>query len=148
MGLGSDLLLKLSCNSKAKGEKNNCTKKFIWDIKKDQDFTPFHDQLNTQFRDWDANSFDDVNCLWYSWKEKSIAAAVEGLGVRGIKGNQKHNPWFDNSVDAAIKERREAARKHKKWVKGNNVDDNGEDLWNLYQEKRWHAKNLIKNKIN
>ena len=37
MGLGSDhnvLLLKLSCNSKAKGENNNCTEKFIWDIKK------------------------------------------------------------------------------------------------------------------
>ena len=65
-----------------------------------------------------------------------------------IKGNQKRNPWFDNSVDTANKERMEAARKHRKWVKGNNVDDNGEDLWSLYQEKRRHAKNLIKNKIN
>lgn len=151
MGLGSDhnvLLLKMSCNRIKQGERNSGRiKKYIWDIKKDQDFTPFQDQLNVQFRDWDANSFDDANCLWDSWKEKLIAAACEGLGVREIKGNQKRNPWFDNSVDTAIKERREAARKHRKWVKGNNVDDNGEDLWKLYQDKRIHAKNLIRSKI-
>lgn len=148
-GLASDhnvLLLKLKLSFK--NRKNNIDKcnKIIWDIKKDQDFTRYQNQLKCKFQNWDAKSFDDPNCLYNSWKDNVLEAAKEGLGVKQIKG--KHNAWFDKDVDNAIKDRRRACQSHRQWANGNNGDNTaGDELWQTYQNKRIHAKNLIRQKI-
>jgi exonuclease III len=118
-GLGSDhnvLLLTLNNKSalnKTK-TKTNSNKKIVWDIK-DKDFTAYQNQVGIHFIDWDTNSFDNPDSLWDSWKHKVISAASKGLGVKEVKS--KCNSWFNNDIDQAIKDRRNAAGLHRKWVK-------------------------------
>lgn len=149
-GLGSDhnvLLLTLNvkkCIDNCNKSKN--TKKIIWNIDKDTDYSTYQNNLQINFNDWDINSFVEPDTIWDSWKNKVMAAALEGLGTKEIKG--KCNSWFDKDIDCGIKDRRNAAREHRKWVKGDQSNkESGDNLWTSYQDKRLHVKNLIKNKI-
>jgi len=148
-GLGSDhnvLLLTLNIE---KGNDNKCKNntKTIWNIQKDTDFTVYQNNLRLNFNEWDIDSFVDPDVIWESWKSKVLAAASEGLGTKKIKG--KCNSWFDNDIDSAIKDRRNAAREHRRWAKSDqcNNRDEGDNLWKSYQDKRLYAKNLIRSKI-
>lgn len=149
-GLGSDhnvLLLKLNVkNKESKNIQNKGRKKITWDIKNDQDFSAYKDNLQIKFSNWDATSFVDPDVMWDSWKNNVLAAATDGLGIKEVK--TKCNSWFDKSIDDGIKDRRNASRLHRKWAKSDRSDNQlGNDLWKDYQEKRIYVKGLIKNKI-
>ncbi|XP_072025055.1 uncharacterized protein [Amphiura filiformis] len=149
-GLGSDhnvLLLTLHNNSafNKRENGNNSIKRWYWDIK-DKDFSNFQNQVHSNFDDWQANSFDNPDTLWDSWKKRVIAAASDGLGVKEVKS--KCNSWFDDDIDQAIKDRRNPARMHRGWAKGDKTDkDTGDNLWKSYQDKRTYVKSLIRKRI-
>ena len=148
-GLGSDhnvLLLTLDAKKFSDIDKCNNSKKVIWNIQKDQDYSNYQNNLRINFSKWDVNTFADSDELWDSWKDIVMSAAIEGLGTKEIKG--KCNSWFDKDIDSGIKERRNAAREHRKWAKGNQDNKElGTNLWKSYQDRRIHVKNLIKKKL-
>ena len=147
-GLGSDhnvLLLTLKVKRYHSNNKDTKSKRIIWDINHDTNYTDYQTNLNFDFNNWDIDSFVDPDSLWNSWKDKLLSSAHEGLGTKEIKGN--YNSWFDKGIDNAINDRRKAARDHRKWIKGEKNDmDFGDELWKSYQDKRTHVKNLIKSK--
>jgi hypothetical protein len=79
---------------KTKGcNKTTYTKKIIWDIHKDTDYTDYQNNLKSDFSNWDIDSFNDPDTMWDSWKTKVLAAATDGLGTKEFKG--KYNSWFN-----------------------------------------------------
>ena len=149
-GLGSDhnvLLLSLKVvKCEDKGDRSHNTEKVLWNIKSDKDFSAYQSQLQINFANWSTQSFEDPDSIWESWKRIVLAAAIEGLGKKEVKN--KCNSWFDKDIHTGIKDRRNAARIHRKWAKGDQLDKElGDSLWKSYQEKRTYVKNLIKNKI-
>ena len=58
-----------------------------------------------------------------------------------------HLLWFDKDIDGAIKGRRKAVKEHRKGFKSDQRNiDYGDELWKS-QDKRMHAKTLVKSKI-
>ncbi|XP_072025104.1 uncharacterized protein [Amphiura filiformis] len=146
--LGSDhnvLLLNLN-SSFGKTNKKSSRGPTVWDITKDQDWTNYQNEIENQFIDWDANSFEDPNTLWNSWKTKILLAANQTIGTRECKGSNKQ--WWDSNIDKLIKERRAASKVHRNYMKNNNGGNEGQDeLWNEYQDKRKQVKSAIQKKI-
>ena len=144
-GCNTPLKLKIaSCENNDIGHNN--TEKMLWNIENDQDFSAYQSQLQINFANWSTQSFEDPDSVWESWKSIVLAAAIEGLGTKEVKN--KCNSWFDKDIDTGIKDRRNAARVHRKWAKGDQSDkDLGDNLWKSYQDKRTYVKNLVKKKI-
>ena len=150
LNLGSDhnvLLLKCTLIKHVKNnvnqDKDNC---LVWDIKPNQDWSNFQNEINRKFSDWNIDDYDSVDDIWNSWKENIIQAANQSIGTR--KNNTKLRSWWDKDIDKCIKERKDASKRHRQWCKGNSHDNQlGQDLWDDYQTKRRRVKTTIKEKI-
>ena len=149
--LGSDHnVLKLSCkiksSSSSKQKHKSNPKHVIWDIKHDQDWTNYQNEISKQFSDWDAHVFTDANSLWDNWKDKVINAATNTIGTKEI--NSKLRNWWDKDIDESIKKRKDACKLHRQWSKCDKRDQSeGDKLWSDYQVERHRVKSLIKEKI-
>ena len=150
--LGSDHnVLLLNCKIKPSNSKRNTkrdvhTKHVIWDIKPDQDWSHFKNDISVQFKDWKPNNYNNVDTLWDSWKSKIITTATNSIGTKEINSSARH--WWDKDIDNCIKQRKAACKLHRQWSKGDKRDAiEGDNLWSDYQSKRCRVKSLIKEKI-
>lgn len=120
--------------------------KLMWNIKKNHDYTNFQNYNKYKFHNWDVNAFDNPDSLWSSWKNKLIDSAKEIIGVKSHKGKKK--PWWDKSIDKAIKDRKISCQSHRRWsTSGSDNKDEGDKLWEDYIEKKVRAKRLIQERI-
>ena len=146
--IGSDhnmLFLKVTFND-AKNDRHKINDKVVWNIKKDQDYTYYRNEINFQFSEWNVDSFDDQDSLWSSWKNKLLNAANKTVGLKSSNCNQKQ--WWDKTIDAAIKERKRYCKAHCRWATSGSSDrDEGDGLWKDYFDRKTSVKKLIHNKI-
>lgn len=120
--------------------------RLTWNIKKDHDYSDYKNEINIQFKEWNADSFQDTNSLWSSWKAKLLLAANNSIGVKTHNGKNKQ--WWDKTIDEAIKERRLSCKSHRRWASsGSNNRDEGDALWKDYIDKKARVKHLVKSKI-
>ena len=150
LNLGSDhnmIILNMVFNNKfVKRNVRNDNDRIIWDLKPDYDFGKYQEGIKSTFNNWDANSFDNANGLWDSWKSKLIEVATETIGVKTVKGKGK--PWWDEDIDQAIKDRKLSCQAHRKWTTSGSTNmDERDKLWHDYLDKKGRAKQLIKDRI-
>lgn len=69
--------------------------------------------------------------------------------MSGPCGNRVYKFWFDDDIEKAIKDRKDACKKHRKLSKNNHNINNAESelSWQNYQSKRKAAKLIIRQKI-
>lgn len=150
--MGSDhnmliLNLKQDTGYKTASKEVANNKRFVWNIKHNQDWTVYQKEIDKQFCNWDTTSYDDVNDIWDTWKSKVLKTANQTIGTKEVKGNN-NKPWVDSEIRNAVNKRKNANREHRNWVKSNSNDKTkGEALWNTYKEKKSAAKSLIRKKI-
>jgi len=150
LNLGSDHNMIIT-NLTFKGSKNmlhteresSCQ----WNISKDQDWSIYQDKLEEGFCNWNPTDFDGVNSLWDNWKDNFVSVTSDVIGFK--KGNEKNKKqWWCQSIDDAIKERKEACRQHRRWSKHEKDDiDKGDQLWDDYKRKKAKVKTLISQKM-
>ncbi|XP_033127437.1 uncharacterized protein LOC117125145 [Anneissia japonica] len=81
---------------------------YCWNIKHDQDWIPFQEDLVSRFNNWDPDQLS-ANEAWDTWKSRVLFSAKNTIGYKN-KPNSK--PWFDNEIEIAIKKRKDTCLKY------------------------------------
>ncbi|KAL3172063.1 hypothetical protein MRX96_043475 [Rhipicephalus microplus] len=82
----------------------------------------------------------------YSEFMRALDAVMRTQMVQERPGRRPQNPWWDKEVEVAWKERRQANREHRRFVKGLDTEVCAEK-WAVYLDRKHKVQTLIQCKI-